>query len=104
MVNFESFKILTNLQHSFRSGHSCESQLLITTDDLFKNFDNKIQTDIAILDFSKAFDTVPHRRFLTKLGHYDINGNINRWIESFLGNRNQPVEVKGVKSSSVRVL
>ena len=28
-----------------------------------KNFDNKIQTDFAILDFSKAFDTVPH--FLT---------------------------------------
>ena len=104
MAHFENFDILTNLQHGFRSGHSCESQLLITTDDLFKNFDNKIQTDIAILDFSKAFDTVPHKRLLTKLSHYGVNGNINKWIESFLGNRNQSVVVEGVKSSPVRVL
>ena len=49
--NVKDHKILTNLQHGFRSGRSCETQLITTTHDL-SSF------DVAILDFSKAFDTV----------------------------------------------
>ena len=54
---FERNHILTSLNHGFRTGYSCETQLAVTIDDLARNFDN-LQTDI--LDFSKAFDTVPH--------------------------------------------
>jgi len=32
------------------------------------SFDQNIQSDVAILDFSRAFDTVPHERLLGKLG------------------------------------
>ena len=56
----EDHKILTNLQHGFRSGRSCETQLITTTHDLLSSFNSKSQIDVAILDFSKAFDTVPH--------------------------------------------
>ena len=66
--------ILTSLNHGFRSGYSCETQLLTTTNDLLKSFDENKQTDIAILDFSKAFDTVPHNRLIHKLSNYEING------------------------------
>ena len=34
------------------------------------------QIDIAVLDFLKAFDTVPHASLLNKLKHYGINKNI----------------------------
>jgi len=37
--------------------------------------DKQIQVDMAILDFSKAFDTVPHKRLLGKLSFY-IKGPI----------------------------
>ena len=53
-------QILTHLQHGFRSGHSCETQLLKTTDDLAGAYDGGTQVDIAILDFREAFDFVSH--------------------------------------------
>jgi len=56
----EKHKVLKSLNHGFRSGYSCETQLLATLHDFLKSHDAAIQTDVAILDFSKAFDTVPH--------------------------------------------
>ena len=57
--HLEKYDVLTSFQHGFRKD-SCETQLLLTVDDLMRSFDQKIQSDIAILDFSRAFDTVPH--------------------------------------------
>ena len=42
------------------------------------------QIDIAVLDFSKAFDTVPHDGLLSKFKHYGIDGKIWLWIYNFL--------------------
>ena len=56
------------------------------------------QIDIAVLDFSKAFDTVPHDGLLSKLKHYGIDKNIWQWISNFLKKRKQCVVVDGVSS------
>ena len=69
MSHFLENKILAPVQHGFRSKHSCESQLLITTDEFIQNFEGKTQTDVVVLDFSKAFDVVPHQRLLHKHDH-----------------------------------
>ena len=55
----------------------------------------KSQIDVAILDFSKAFDTVPHAGLLGKLEHYGIDSKILLWITNFLNNRKQRVVVDG---------
>ena len=88
-------KILTNLQHGFRSGRSCDTQLITTTHDLLSSFNSKSQIDVAILDFSKAFDTVPYAGLLGKLEHYGIDSKILLWITNFLNNRKQRVVVDG---------
>ena len=44
--------------------------------NLFQNFESKTQTDVVVLDFSKAFDVVPHQRLLHKLDHYGIRGTL----------------------------
>jgi hypothetical protein len=43
---------------------SCESQLIITIDALAKSLAKEEQVDVILLDFSKAFDKVPHHRLL----------------------------------------
>ena len=101
--HLEQHNILTSLQHGFRSGHSCETQLITTTNDIMKTFDRKEQTDLVILDFSKAFDTVPHRKLLHKLNHYGIDGKVNNWIKAFLMDRQQQVMVEGEFSDSCSV-
>ena len=59
--------------------------------------------DVAVLDFAKAFDTVPHESLLGKLDHYGVSGNLNTWIRAFLTSRTQRVMVDGELSESVSV-
>ncbi len=79
------------------------SQLITTIHDLAKGLNDKDQVDAVLLDFSKAFDKVPHHRLSLKLDHYGIRGNTLRWIESFLANRTQRVVVEGEQSSPAPV-
>ena len=67
MDHINTNNILINNQHGFRSGFSCQTQLISLTDDIAYAMDNHYQTDLILLDFSKAFGTVPHRRLLAKL-------------------------------------
>ena len=70
--HLESNDVLTEVQYGFRSKHSCEAQLFLTTNDLTKVIDNKAQVDMTILDFSIAFDKVSHIRLKQKLEYYGI--------------------------------
>ena len=46
-------------------------------EDILKVMDLHHQVDLILLDFTKAFDTVPHKRFLTKLHYYGIYGPLH---------------------------
>ena len=52
-----------------------------------------------MLDFSKAFDRVPHERLVLKLKHYGIDGKTVAWIKGFLSMRTQTVVVNGQSST-----
>ena len=69
MNHLDSHNILVEFQHGVRANHSCETQLLSTVEDLSRRLDRRKATDLLILDFSKAFATVPHHRLLHKLQH-----------------------------------
>ena len=103
MNHLDKHNILTNRQHGFRKKHSCESQLILTIHDLVSSLDTRTPVDMIIMDFSKAFDTVPHKRLLLKLHHYGITGNIHTWITKFLTTRRQRVVVDGDHSKWVHV-
>lgn len=101
--HLQTNNILSDLQHGFRKNRSCESQLLLTIHDLVDGLRNKQQIDAILLDFSKAFDKVPHRRLLLKLHNYGIRDNILTWISQFLTDRTQQVVLDGSSSSTAQV-
>ena len=92
--------IILHFQHGFQSALSCESQLIETVHDWITAIDNKTQIDAILLDFAKAFDKVPHKRFLSKLAFYGITGNTKNWIKAFLSHRKQRVSVNGFLSNN----
>ena len=60
--------------------------------------------DLVILDFSKAFDRVPHRRLPGKIDHYGIWDQTHRWIKSFLTGRTQQVIAHGATFEKAPVI
>ena len=103
MSHLEDNNILSDFQHGFRAKRSCETQLLTFFDEIVKESSVGGQTDVVIMDFSKAFDVVPHNLLLHKLQHLGITGNTLKWIRSFLIDRHQQVVVDGKHSSKAPV-
>ena len=99
MLHLNTHNLLSEHQYGFRSGRSCQLQLLEALDKWTEHIDNGRQVDIIFLDFSKAFDTVPHRKLLSKLSAHGITGPLHRWLQDFLTARTQRVHVNGAFSS-----
>ena len=72
-------------------------------EEISRALDNHHQIDMLILDFSKAFDTVPHQRLLGKIDHYGIRDHTKNWIKTWLTSRSQRVVVDGEASETIRV-
>ena len=103
MRHGEDNGILYQLQHGFQRNISCETQLIEFIDDLTKNLQEGLQTDVLIMGFAKAFDKVNHSLLIHKIHQYGIRGKVNSWIKSWFSGRNQTVVVEGVNSSQVDV-
>ena len=81
--HFTELDIFYEMQHGFREKRSFEMQLIMLIDKLAKNMQMGKQTDLILLDFSKAFDKVAHEKLLLKLHHYGIRGDTLKWIKDF---------------------
>ena len=80
MINYN---LLTNLQHDFVPGKSCQSNLL----SMLNILTGATEHNLIYLDFAEAFDSVPNRKFIHKLQKYGISGLLLLWIKHFLSNR-----------------
>ena len=59
---------------------------------------------LLALDFSKAFDKVPHVCLYQKLFYYRVRGSILSWLQAFLTDRSQYVISDNLKSNIASVL
>ena len=60
-------------------------------EDLARNTLDGKQTDLVLLDFSKAFDNIGHEKLIYKLHQYGVRGQNLQFIKSFLSGRIQTV-------------
>ena len=84
---------LSPFQHGFISQRSCTTNILATLDAWTEIIDSGNPLDAIYLDFSKAFDSVPHLRLLEKLKSFGIKDNLLLWIKDFLIGRRQRVKI-----------
>ena len=63
MQHLEHNSILYSKQHSLRKNHSCETQLLLTIEDLAKNLDEGSEIDLQIFDFRRPLTRYPTRDY-----------------------------------------
>ena len=87
-------------QHGFRPGYSCEDQVIMVCQDIADSMVNGDRIDAIVIDFSKAFDLVPHDRLLMKIA---ISGEDSRMGKGVPLGRRKRVRVGGLLSEEVRV-
>lgn len=94
VYNFLSVeRLLKEEQFGFRRNSSTTLACFNLIKELTQNLNNKLHTIAIFLDMSKAFDYVCHKLLLCKLERYGIRGNALSWLESYLNNRDQCVEI-----------
>jgi len=80
-------------------GRSCLTNLTSFYDQVIHLVDEGKAVDVVYLDFTKAFDTVPHSILLENLASHGLDGCTLRWIKNWPNVRAQRVVANGVKSS-----
>ena len=96
-----------SLNSAYKKDHSCETALLRVQNDILKSIDDKQCVVLLLLDLSAAFDTVDHKILLQReTANQDwpgIKGKALSWLQSYLTDRSQSVQIDGF-TSSVRPL
>ena len=91
--HLERNEIISDVQHGFVQGKSCQTQLLTVTEEWTRWMEERKPFDCLYFDYKKAFDSVPHMRLTRKIENCGIIGQVQRWIKSFLQGRRQRVRV-----------
>ncbi|KAF7249304.1 hypothetical protein EYD10_05182 [Varanus komodoensis] len=85
-------------QHGFRKNRSCQTNLVEFYDKVSRWLDGGDAVDVVYLDFSKAFDRVPHDILVEKLRSFGIHQSTVRWIRAWLTDRKQRITIIGESS------
>ena len=87
-------------QYGFRTKHSTEDAAIELIDNIHEHLDRDPYDQVlaVFLDLSKAFDTIDYKILFRKLEHYGIQGAALKWIESYLFDRKQFVQLDDIKS------
>ena len=93
--HLDNHKLIKQSQHGF-SKKSCLTNLLSFYRKVFETLDSGDRYDIICLDFSKAFNRIPHRRLISKVRAHGIDGKVLEWIRGWLTSREQRVQINGV--------
>ena len=103
-VHMSDNNLFANEQHGFVPRRECMTNLLSAMEDWSEAIELGLDTDVIYTDFAKAFDSVPHKRLSLKLKANGIEGDVLKWIRSFLPGRRHRVCVDGKLSNWIYVI
>ena len=66
------------------NSRSCLTNLISFYDKVTCLVDEGLAVDVVYLDFSKAFDAVPHNILVEKLAAHGLDGCTLRWVTHWL--------------------
>ena len=89
----ELHRLLPENQSGFRKNHGCSSALASVTDDIFRAADSGEITILALLDFSKAFDTLNHELLFAVLHYIGLSNHTINFFKCFFKGRRQSVKL-----------
>ena len=103
-ILFQILNKISEHQHGFCFGKSCTSNLLESLDTIYSILSTEGECDVIYLDFSKAFDSVPHQRLLIKMANMGISDKYVNIVSNFLRKRQIRVKIGDVLSEPKEVL
>ena len=103
-MHLQSAYPLSANQWGFCSGKSIIQALLTATNDWLEMMESGIEAAAVFFDFTKAFDSVPHKPLIEKLQAIGLDVYLVQWITDYLTNRMQYVVVKDVASKPLSVI
>lgn len=89
---------ISESQHGFVKKRSTTSNLMTFTHAVFDKLEKRSQVDAIYVDFSKAFDKVPHNLAIAKLNRLGLPCWTIQWLKSYLSSRKAFVKVQGARS------
>ena len=92
-------------QSAYNSGHSMETALLSTKNDIHLSLSQGEATALVLLDLSSAFDTIDHSTLLScLLDWFGVGGSTLKWFSSYLTEHCQSVKIGSTLSDLQRLL
>ena len=93
--------LLERYQSAYRSHQSTETVLVLVQNDILEALDWRYSIILVLLDMSAAFDTVDNEILLSQLEQcFRMSGPVVMWMQSYLSDRWQSVNVPGGASST----
>jgi hypothetical protein len=92
--------ILIPEQHGFLKGKSTVTALFDFVTEVYGGLEAREKINVILYDFSNAFGTIYPPLLIRKLEAYGLNGLALRWLESFLTNREQYVEIREIDENN----
>lgn len=98
MKFLHKFNVISNRQFGFREKKSTEDAIAYLTSLIYKKLDENKPSLCIFVDLAKAFDTVCHKRLLSKMKNLGFRGNAFQLITSYLTGRTQYVKINDAVS------
>lgn len=96
----EKFNLLNKNQYGFRKNRSTTHAVYKYVQEALSYINDKYYAVGILLDMTKAYDKVLHSILFSKLYGIGIRDKPFRWLQSYLGNRKQYVEINSHNNSN----